>query len=587
MKPFLRAKPARRSGFSLVGLGLATLALANLGHASSTSHPPRATIPASWITPLPLDWTSLESVIGVPGDADYFRINVTEMTEAVIYTVGGLDTVGELLDSEGREIATDDDGGEEGNFSITALLWAGEYYLRVTSASLALFGNPTGSYGLTAGGAPVSPTSLLLNGTPLEGRIATRTADYFRIEVTEPVETAIYTADSPYSIGTLFDAEGREIATDDAGGEADGFRITAPLWPGEYYLRVTKHYSPFGTAASDPPGNYTLLAEGTPLSFTDLSLDRTPREGAIGKAGDADFFRIEVSEATAVVVRSTGSVDTLGILLDSHGRTITTDDNRGEEGNFWVFAVVQPGEYYVQVTTPPFAFFGSTTGSFTLQAQGKPVSPVQLSLNGPPHGGVIETEDDFEIFRIDVEMPTEAVIYTTGGFDSGGTLLDSEGRAIALDDDGGEGLNFRLGGFLWTGVYHLLVGAADDFGGSYTLHVEGTQLTPTLTLLGGLPKEGAIETPGDSDYFRIEISEPTATVLYSTGGLDTAGVLYDPDGNEIAWDDDGGQGLVNFHIATALFRPGEYLLRVLSSSNSTGSYTLHTSGIPEATPEGP
>ena len=49
------------------------------------------------------------------------------------------------------------------------------------------------------------------------------------------------------------------------------------------------------------------------------------------------------------------------------------------------------------------------------------------------------------------------------------------------------------------------MGAADDFGGSYTLHVEGTELAPTLTLLGGLPEVGAIETPGDTDYFRFEI----------------------------------------------------------------------------------
>ena len=597
-KPFPGTKAAHRSRFALVVLGLTTLVLANLGHAASTSDRPRATtIPPSWITPLSLDWTSVEGAIGVPDDADYFRIDVKEMTEAVIYTVGGLDTVGVLLDSEGRELTTDDDGGEEGNFSMTELLWPGEYYLRVTSSPLAVFdnlsplallGNLTGSYSLTAGGSPVSPAALLLNGPPLEGEIATRTADYFRIEVTELVEAAIYTVDSPYSIGTLLDAEGREIATDDAGGEADGFRITTPLWPGEYYLRVSKQHSESGTAASDPPGDYTLRAEGRPvLSFTDLPLDRTPQEGVIERAGDADFFRIEASEETAVIIRSTGSVDTLGVLLDSHGRTIRTDDNRGEEGNFLLYAVVEAGEYYVQVTASPSAIHWYTTGRFTLAADGTPVSPVQLSLNGTPHGGVIETEDEFEIYRIDVEMPTEVVLYTTGGFDSGGTLLDSEGITIALDDDGGEGTNFRLGGLLFTGVYHLFVGAADEFGGGYTLHFEGTQLAPTPTLLGGLPKQGAIETPGDADYYHIEISEPTATVLYSTGGLDTAAILYDPDGKVIDWDDDRGQDLVNFYIATVLFRSGEYLLRVLSSSNSTGSYTLHTSGIPEAAPEGP
>ena len=76
-----------------------------------------------------------------------------------------------------------------------------------------------------------------------------------------------------------------------------------------------------------------------------------------------------------------------------------------------------------------------------------------------------------------------------------------------------------------------------------------------------------------------------AVAIYTTGGLDTAGVLYDPDGRVIESNDDGGEDFVNFRISTILLRPGRYILRVLASSTSYGSYTLH-SEVPSASTAG-
>lgn len=47
----------------------------------------------------------------------------------------------------------------------------------------------------------------------------------------------------------------------------------------------------------------------------------------------------------------------------------------------------------------------------------------------------------------------------------------------------------------------------------------------------------------------------------------------------IVSNDDGGEQFVNFRIATILLRPGQYTVRVFSSSGGTGSYAIHANGI--------
>lgn len=110
-------------------------------------------------------------MLGTAQDVDYYRIEVTELTEAVIYSNSELDTKGALFDSDGREIASDDDGSDEGNFRIVALLNAGEYYLRIMQYSFGTEGKAGGKYTLYASGTALSPVQLALDGSSNEGVI--------------------------------------------------------------------------------------------------------------------------------------------------------------------------------------------------------------------------------------------------------------------------------------------------------------------------------------------------------------------------------------------------------------------------------
>ena len=87
--------------------------------------------------------TAVKGSIGQGHDEDWFRLEVRQRTEAAIYTSGGSDTVGTLLDEEYFKLALDNDSGIAGNFRVEATLDPGVYYVLVQS-----FGSGTGSYTL-------------------------------------------------------------------------------------------------------------------------------------------------------------------------------------------------------------------------------------------------------------------------------------------------------------------------------------------------------------------------------------------------------------------------------------------------------
>ena len=78
---------------------------------------------------------------------------------------------------------------------------------------------------------------------------------------------------------------------------------------------------------------------------------------------------------------------------------------------------------------------------------------------------------------------------------------------------------------------------------------------------------------GDSDYFRVEVGEPTTLTVETEGGTDTYGTLFDANGISLASDDDGGFSL-NFRIERGV-DAGTYYVEVRGFSDSTtGPYTL-------------
>ena len=80
--------------------------------------------------------TRVVEAIAEGSDEDYYRIEIAATTDAWIFALGSLDTVGTLYDSNLNEIAFNDDShipGQFSSFHFRETLDAGTYYLKVGS----------------------------------------------------------------------------------------------------------------------------------------------------------------------------------------------------------------------------------------------------------------------------------------------------------------------------------------------------------------------------------------------------------------------------------------------------------------------
>ena len=76
-----------------------------------------------------------------------------------------------------------------------------------------------------------------------------------------------------------------------------------------------------------------------------------PVPGEIETNDDADWFRLELSEAASVAVYTTGDLDTVGSLHDESGTRIASDDNGADDTNFHIESDLAMGAYYIRVVS--------------------------------------------------------------------------------------------------------------------------------------------------------------------------------------------------------------------------------------------
>ena len=113
----------------------------------------------------------------------------------------------------------------------------------------------------------------------------------------------------------------------------------------------------------------------------------------------------------------------------------------------------------------------------------------------------------------------------------------------------------------------VTVSSGSGGGGGSDDH-SNTRSGATSLSLGG-SRSGRIETGGDVDYFRVQVSSSGTLRVYTTGNTDTYGTLQNSSGTTLATNDDGGSG-TNFSIARSV-SAGTYYIAVRGySSSETG-----------------
>ena len=383
--------------------------------------------------------------------------------------------------------------------------------------------------------------------------------DYWRVAIPSYGTLVAETTGDADTLGTLEDEQGLALATDDDGGAGGNFRIEQDVDRGTYYVRVA--------GADDGVGDYALRVAHTPLPISALPAVAWD-EGtvaAIAEPYEVDRWRLDVETDAAVALHTTGGLDTVGILEDAAGETLAEDDDGGAGLNFRIDTLLRAGSYLVKVTG-----YQEEVGLYTLHANQTPLSDIP-AIAEDGSDGEIDAPAESDYWRWEVTSLGISTLETTGPTNTVGRLHTAAGEQTALDDDGGEGRNFRIERILAPGTYYARVNAFEDETGSYAVAASHLALAAADILELDGAGRGTGEAPEEPDIWRFELQQAQFVTVETTGNIDTFGVLEDGFGRAHS-DDDSGEG-DNFRI-TAPLAAGTHYVRVDTDATATGHYAL-------------
>ncbi len=391
-------------------------------------------------------------------------------------------------------------------------------------------------------------------------------------------------------------------------GNNTAFTLAANVTPGSYYLVVS------GTTAS-ASGSYSITAtvgasggpddHGNNSGTASVANPGDAEMGVLEYLGDVDVFRVTLTTAGELTLQSTGVADTFLTLKDNSGAVLTTSQNGGDFANFLYRGFLPAGTYYAEVSG------GSPTalGAYTLVTSLIPGTPpddhgnvsadaTAISTDGLVLG-TFERSGDVDVFRVVLPSAGRLAMHSGGPLDPNLELRDSGGALLLSDADSGPGANFQAVTLLSAGTYYLhLSGFNASLIGSYRLHTNFTpnaialaddhnELPDTGTALSegaGSAVAGNLSEAGDTDFFRITITQSGFLQVLTTGTADTDGALFDSSGIQVLADDDSGASS-NFLLPLAV-TPGTYYARVRGyQGTATGAYSIYYTFTAGAVPD--
>jgi hypothetical protein len=291
-------------------------------------------------------------------------------------------------------------------------------------------------------------------------------------------------------------------------------------------------------------------------------------------AGDIDRFGFSGVQGVRYVFFSTQpdawANPRISILNAYSYSTIAQDDNSGLNNGFFLeftpttsdpYLVMidntsgMPGAYYLHYTngTPADDYENDNTSAQATNIFPDGFSSKQLHT--------LNNSSDLDWFRFNAQAGTTYHFYTTGSTDTYGRIYAANGTTVvALDDDGGVGLNFSISyTCTTTGTYFLQVNGYGGATGFYFLNYnttapadayepDDTSASSNYLSVTALPqtRNHTLHTPTDVDWFRFYAYTGRRYVFYTSSYVDPDIILYDDALNQIYMDYTVGDFLMYF-----------------------------------------
>jgi hypothetical protein len=437
--------------------------------------------------------------------------------------------------------------------------------------------------------------------------------DWYRLSVQQGQRYTITleaaSAESETAVDTLlsvYTAAGEQVAqNDDAGGTLNSRLSYAPQASGDVFVEARAF-------ADSGVGAYTLNVEASVIPPDDAAGDATTSArvtpgraltGVIEYEGDTDWYRLNARSGYSYRItlvtaegREDGLADPLLQVFDAEGAQLAYNDDDDGLNSGLDFVPQRSGPVFVAAA----GFSDAHAGAYTLNiaaarlpsdpATGDAYTRARITVGGQTVSGAIDYVGDRDWHRVRLnEGETYRFALNSNGGDPLSDpylrLYDQRGDEVAMDDDGGGDLNALLEFTApATGTYFVEAsGFGDGATGGYALRaLEGDIAADASTDMRlsaeGDYREGVLAPAGDRDWYRLDLTEGQAVRIAlnsaAQDGLDTMVVLYGTDSQEVARDDDGGDGLNSWleYQATAA---GTYYLEARGfTDDAQGAYSI-------------
>ena len=332
--------------------------------------------------------------------------------------------------------------------------------------------------------------------------------------------------------------------------------------------------------------------------------------GGIERAGDRDWFAVELVAGRIYRIDLEGSVTGQGTLVDPYLRGIYRADGSlprdtgNNDGGDWLnsrayFMPTSSGTYFMAAGAA-----AAHTGTYRLSVQeivdDYPASAGGAVAVGTPATGAVDYVGDEDWFAVELVADRQYRIHLEGSATHRDALedpflrgiMDAAGNLLAGtgNDDAGAGHNSRVDVIApESGTYYIAAGAHHEHTGAYRLSVEAVfddypaAVAGSGALTLGGSATGEIERAGDEDWFAIELVAGRRYQLDLEGWWTGRGTLVDPylrgihdaAGNLIAGagDDDGGERY-NSRLEFTAPESGAYYIAAGAYDEHTGDYRL-------------